>query len=160
MKRAQGNPTADLLECTNPVKNKWRVRWDVQTDSDGNTSYMEHEFNHRPSDDEIHALVIDWINAQTDETIRSGFSYDGALVWLSQENQFNYKAAYDLALQTDGATLPVTFKLGTDDEPLYRSFSDLQSLHDFYTKAMQHIQDTLAQGWKKKDEFNIENYRI
>ena len=38
-------------------------------------------------------------------------------VWLSSENQFNYKAAYDLAVQTGGATLPVTFKFGTDEVP-------------------------------------------
>lgn len=29
-------------------------------------------------------------------------------MWLSQENQYDYKAAYDLAFQTDGKTLPVS----------------------------------------------------
>ena len=28
-------------------------------------------------------------------------------IWLSSENQFNYKVAYDLALQTNGANLPI-----------------------------------------------------
>lgn len=30
MKRVEGSAGVSLLECVNPVKNKWRVRWDVQ----------------------------------------------------------------------------------------------------------------------------------
>ena len=89
-----------------------------------------------------------------------GFIYEDMPVWLSGENQFNYKAAHDLAVQTGGATLPVTFKFGTDEEPRYRTFGKLEELTDFYTKAMKHIQDTLADGWKKKDAFNPEEYRV
>ena len=52
---------------------------------------------------------MSWYNSQTDAAILSGFAYNGAHVWLSVENQYNYKAAYDLAVQTGGETLPVTF---------------------------------------------------
>lgn len=78
---------------------------------------------------------------------------------LSGENQFNYKSAYDLAVQTGGGTLPVTFKFGTDMEPVYRTFETLEELTDFYTKAMRHIQNALADGWEKKDAFDINLYR-
>ena len=81
-------------------------------------------------------------------------------VWLSAENQFNYKAAYDLAIQTAGATLPVTFKFGTDDVPCYHTFLTVEELTDFYTKAMRHIQFALATGWNNKDAFNLESYRV
>ena len=63
-------------------------------------------------------------------------------------------------MQNGGATLPVTFKFGTDEEPRYRTFRKLEELTDFYTKAMKHIQDTLADGWKKKDAFDPEKYRV
>ena len=115
MKRAQGSLEVKLLECVNPIKNKWRVRWDVQEHDDGTADYMEAELTHKPTDEEIKDLVRKWYNQQTDAAILSGFSYEGAPVWLSQENQYNYKAAYDLAVQTDGKTLPVTFKFGTDE---------------------------------------------
>lgn len=147
-----------LLECTNPVRNKWRIRWDVQTDADGSTSYMEEEFAHKPSAEEIRNAVISWYNEQTDEAILTGFSWNGTPVWLSQENQYNYKAAYDLAVQTAGATLPVTFKFGTEEEPVYHTFTSLDEATDFYTKAVAHIQDTLADGWKKKDAFDVSLY--
>ena len=160
MKRVEGNAGVRLLECTSPARNKWRVRWDVQESENGTASYMEEEFNHKPTDDEIRSTVISWYNGQTDEAILSSFSYGDVPVWLSSENQFNYKSAYDLAVQTGGATLPVTFKFGTDTEPVYHTFDTLEELTDFYTKAMRHIQDTLADGWKKKDAFNLDLYRV
>lgn len=160
MRRVEGSTGVKLLECVNPVKGKWRVRWDVQELEDGAASYMEEEFGYKPTDEEIRNTVMAWYNGQTDAAILSGFSYEDTPVWLSSENQFNYKSAYDLAVQTDGATLPVTFKFGTDILPAYRKFETLEELTEFYTKAMKHIQDTLAEGWKKKDAFDLEQYRI
>ena len=159
MMRANGAQGVKLLECTNPVKDKWRVRWDVHDKEDGSADYMEAEFKGKPTEDTIKNMVADWYNEQTNETILSGFSWNGMSVWLSTENQFNYKAAYNLAIQSGGKTLPVTFKFGTDDVPCYHTFTDIDELADFYTKAMQHIQNTLADGWKSKDNFNLELYR-
>ena len=79
-------------------------------------------------------------------------------MWLSQENQYNYKAAYDLAVQTEGKTLPVTFKFGTDEEPVYRTFETLEEIADFYTKTVAFIQGVLADGWKKKDAIDLSLY--
>ena len=110
MRRVEGSAGVSLMECTNPVKDKWRIRWDVQEKENGSASYMEEEFGHKPTDEEIRTLVMSWYNSQTDAAILSGFAYNGAPVWLSTENQYNYKAAYDLAVQTGGETLPVTFK--------------------------------------------------
>lgn len=158
--RVQGSAGVSLIEQVNPVKDKWRIRWDVQQGDDGSATYWEAEFDHKPTEAEIKTTVVGSINDETDSSILSGFTYDSALVWLSQENQFNYKAAYDLAVQTDGKTLPVTFKFGTDDVPVYHEFDTLDELADFYTKAMQHIQDTLAAGWKRKDSFSVSDYKV
>ena len=147
-----------LLECTNPVLGKWRVRWGVEAKEDGSATYMEEELDHRPDADEIRSLVSEWYNSRTDERILSGFEYDGQPVWLSSENQFNYKAAYDLAVQTNGKNLPVTFKFGTDNVPYYKKFDTVADLQDFYVKVMRHIQDVLQNGWKKKDALDLALY--
>ncbi len=160
MRRAQGNPGIRLLECTNPVKDKWRIRWDVQTKDDGTASYMEEEFTHKPDGEEIRSTVMAWHNSRTDSAILSGFSYEGVPVWLSTENQLNYKSAHDLAIQTDGANLPVTFKFGTDAEPVYRTFDTTEELAAFYTAAMEHIRNVLTDGWKNKDAFDLDSYRV
>ena len=158
MKRVEGCADVKLMECVSPAKDKWRIRWDIQPQSDGSANYMEAEFCHKPSEEEIKQTIVGWFNSEVDATILSGFEWNGMKVWLSSENQFNYKAAYDLAVQTAGQTLPVTFKFG-NEEPCYYTFDTVEVLTDFYTKAMLHIQHTLSDSWKKKDAFDIEQYR-
>ena len=160
MQRIEGTAGVKLIECVSPARNKWRIRWDVQEHDDGSADYMETEFGYKPTLDEIKATVIGWYNKQTDDAILSGFEYEGNLVWLSSENQFNYKAAYDLAVQTDGATLPVKFKFGTDEQPVYRIFDNMADLTEFYTSAMRFIQNTLDAGWQRKDTFRLELYQM
>ena len=115
MRRVEGTSGVKLLECVSPARKGWRVRWDVQEREDGSASYMEEGFIGKPGPDTIKSVITGWYNDQTDREILSGFVYEEMPVWLSGENQFNYKAAYDLAVQTGGATLPVTFKFGTDE---------------------------------------------
>lgn len=160
MRRIEGTAGVRPIECIHPAKNKWRIRWDIQTHDDGSATYMEEGFNHRPTDEEIRQTIIGWYNAKTEENILAGFEWNGMKVWLSTENQFNYKAAYDLAIQTNGATLPVTFKFGTDDAPCYHTFNSVGELADFYTKAMTHIQSSLKRGWNNKDAFCLDTYTL
>lgn len=159
MLRVQGNPNTPRIECVNPVKNKWRIRWDYQQRQDGTTDFMEDEFTHKPSLDEVRSLVIQWYNDDIDRRILSGFYFENNVVWLSAENQLNYKVAFDLAVQTNGASLPVTIKLGNDDKPVYRVFSQLDDFRTFYTAALTYIQQTIADGWKLKDNFNTDDYK-
>ena len=48
--------------------------------------------------------------------------------------------------------LPVTFKFGSDEQPEYHTFTQLEELKDFYTKAVGFIQTVLAEGWEKKGQ--------
>ena len=108
---------------------------------------------------EVKDAIIGDINARTDEKIVSGFVWTPAAggdpipVWLSTENQFNFKSAYDLAVQKNGATLPVTFKMGEDADgnPVYHTFETMEDADDFYIKAVTYINQTLAEGWAEKD---------
>lgn len=167
MKRIKGTDGVALVECVNPITNKWRVRWDVQanagTDEKGEpekgVNYMEEEFACKPTFPMIKELITGWFNQSIDGKILSGFVWNGFPVWLSTENQFNYKAAYDLAVQTNGTTLPVTFKFGLDETPEYHEFKTLDELTDFYTKSVAFIQDTLKEGWMKKDSFDFTAYQ-
>lgn len=116
--------------------------------------------NGKPSFDIAKAAIIADIDSQTDEIIISGFVWNDIPVWLSSENQFNFKAAYDLAVQSDGASLPVTFKLGelSDGTPVYHTFEEMSDAQDFYVKAVAHINATLARGWQRKDAIDWEAY--
>lgn len=159
MKRGYGTMGVALVERYSPHKNNWRVRCDIRPDErdygegvdSSAVTFMYEDYNHKPTIDEIKAVVLAWHNEQIDEQIVSGFKWRGYDVWLSTENQFNYKAAYDLAVQTNGASLPVTFKFGSTFEPLYYTFESLADISDFYVSAMSYINSTLAEGWREKD---------
>lgn len=100
------------------------------------------------------------MNEDIDMKILSGFEWNGMAVWLSSENQFNYKAAYDLAVQTGGANLPVMFKFGTTENPVYHTFESVDELTQFYVSAMSYINMTLNEGWRMKDSINWDAYKI
>ena len=106
-----------------------------------------------------HDVIAD-INAQTDEKILCGFVWEGKSVWLSSENQFNFKAAYDLAVQTKGKSLHVKFKIGetAEGEPVYHTFEDIEEFTDFYTKAIAFINTCLNEGWELKDSIDWSDY--
>ena len=111
------------------------------------------------------AIIAD-INARTDEKIVGGLVWTPQAggnpipVWLSTENQFNFKSAYDLAVQKQGATLPVTFKMGEDEEgnPVYHTFETMEDADDFYLQAVAYINTTLSAGWSEKDSIDWTPY--
>ena len=138
-------------------KSSWRIRWNIEK-SENLYSYNEAEFNRKPSLQEIKNTILASFNEDIDSKILSGFTWNDMQVWLSSENQFNYKTAYDLAVQTNGSSLPVTFKFGSSDNPKYHTFETLEDLSDFYIKAANHVIKTLDEGWKLKDAIDWSNY--
>jgi hypothetical protein len=129
--------------------------------------YFDKRKTPKPTIEQIKEAVTSDINAQTDEKILHGMIWtpasggDAIPVWLSTENQFNFKSAYDLAVQTNGATLPVTFKMGEDEEgnPIYHTFETMEDANDFYLKAVAHINQCLNEGWQRKDSIDWNDYK-
>lgn len=119
-------------------------------------TWAEEIFHGIPTEAQMREVVNRYYNQVTDRRILEGFRWNGVPVWLSTENQFNYKATHDLAVQTGGATLPVTFKLGTDEEPSYVTFNTVDEISAFYTAALAYIQECYTDGWKQKDAFDAQ----
>lgn len=122
-------------------------------EEDGQGFDYRHRFDHRPTASEVLKVITDHVDSLTDQKILTGYRWQGKNVYLSSENQFNFKAAYDVAVQTEGAQLPIKFKLGEDAEglPMYHTFNSMNAFTDFYTGAISFIQQTLAAGWEEKD---------
>lgn len=122
-------------------------------EEDGQGYDYRHRFGHIPTKDEVLETIVNHVNSLTDEKILSGFVWNGINVWLSTENQFNFKAAFDVSAQTNGAWLPIKFKLGErNGEPVYHVFDTMEGFTDFYTRAMAYIMQTLNEGWEEKDK--------
>lgn len=147
---------------------RWKIHFGFEpyyeVDEEGNKTetqlgtWTEAIVPFKPSLEQLKKLILDAINKEVDEKILSGFVWKDMPVWLSTENQFNYKAAYDLAVMSSGQSLPVMFKFGTTENPVYYHFSTLDDISDFYVSAMTYINTTLAEGWQKKDAIDWSVY--
>lgn len=142
---------ADALVCLS--KTNYLLIFGFDKDADGNGFTYRKYYDHKPTVREIKADISELINKQTDAKILNGFAWNGKPVYLSTENQMNFKAAYDFARDSEGATLPIKFKLGedADGEPVYHTFTKFETLSEFVTKATMFVVATLAEGWSKKD---------
>ena len=86
---------------------EWAVRWDFKPkyDSEGQETgvywYEEERLLHIPQLDEIKVMITEWQNLQMDGEILTGCRCNGMQIWLSMENQFNYKSVFDLAAMTE-----------------------------------------------------------
>lgn len=160
MRQGQGSAGTMLLECIDPNSNKWRVRWNMKPiEGSSDVAYTEEDFDHKPTEDEVRALITEWYNKQTEERILSGMVWNDIPVWLSTENQMNFKAAYDLAVQTQGSTLPIKFKLGErDGNAIYHTFTTMDEFTDFYTSCVNFIMQCIGDGWNEKDSVEFSAY--
>lgn len=161
-----------LLASYLPLREEWSrivASYGLVPEPDGvNATWHEVEFAKKqypsPAKEDIRKAIIADINRQTDEKILTGFRWTVlhgadkgkvASVWLSQENQANYKAYHDGAVYyPQVVTLPVTFKIGEtgDGAPVYEVFEKKEELSQFYLQVLAYIQTCLEEGWKLKDE--------
>lgn len=142
--------------CIDPKNDVWLIRWHIDEPQDGWVKVESCQVVGKPTLERIKAAVISWRNAEIDRAILSGHRWRGMPVWLSPENQQNYKATFDLAMQFAGdvGALPVTFKFGTELDPVYHKFTTLEELQDFYLSTVQYVKHVLAEGWERKDNIN------
>ena len=140
------------------------INFDMQdAPTEGYCTYAQAVFNKKQhpdlSIDTVKEAILAQINDDVKANIITGFSWDGHPVWLSIENQTNYKSAYDLAIQTEGDTLPYVIRVGADDSaPDYIRFNNRSDFADFYRAMVSHIQQCLANGWQLKDSIEWDRY--
>lgn len=121
-------------------------------EDDGNGYNYRHVFTHKPSLQECKDVIVGMIRERVQNTILSGLKYKGSMVWLSAENQRNYDAYASLG------EVPVTVKLGTDDEPVFYTFEDADELKEFYALTVRHIRDAIAEGWREIQAIDWSEY--
>ena len=116
------------------------------------------ELTYKPTPNKIKELVYNKINQQVEFIITNCFIWNVYKVYLTKENQADYKMYYDLAFQTNGESLPVTVKFEKSGKDEYYTFDLLSEFTDFYTKMVKHINKSLSDCWKIKENFHIEDY--
>lgn len=155
------NLKSKYVPLSKMASGRWKLHFGFtpyyEVDEEGNKTetnlgtWTEMWLSGKPSIEQVKGIILDVMNKEIDQKILSGFVWKDMSVWLSSENQFNYKAAYDLAVMSQGKSLPVTFKFGTTEQPVYHTFESLEDISNFYLSAMTYINKTLEDGWKLKD---------
>lgn len=152
------------------------VSYGLQVEPDGehatwNEVYFYKKKVGRPSKEQIKDAIIADIDERTVERITKGYEWTvlhGAdegrtvKVWLSMENQFNFKAACDKAVKKDGENLPVKFKLGQDanGNPVYHTFESVEELSAFVDQGEEYVHRCVTEGWDFKDSIDWSEYEI
>lgn len=141
------------LELINPYKDTWFVRWNVRdSEEEGCKMWDEEEFDHKPTREEIATVINQSINEKTSNKIQSGFMYNEKQIWLSEQNQLNYKMLFDS--KQDG----IVIKCGDDINPEYITFDKFEDFEQFYNKVTLFIYNSLKEGWELKDSIDYSVY--
>lgn len=115
-------------------------------------------FDSKPSLVEIKEAFEEMFNKSTENMITNNFVYDGNNISLTKENQMNYKAAYDLAMQTNGANLPYKIKASKNGVRNYIIFENTVEFTQFYVAMNKFINKCLEDGWAAKDAIDYSVY--
>lgn len=128
----------------------------LYTDERGATYEYRHTFDHKPTWEEVKAVLVEAINEHTKEVILNGFVWSGERVWLSDENQRNFIMIEKLT--SENYPLNVKINEDADGEPIYYTFVSDEEFAAFSKLASQHVIDTWMAGWNEKDELNPETF--
>lgn len=170
MTRVHGGEGLPVVELASRRLQHYRVRTDFRPSEEGGVTFIETMFPYKPALQEVKDFVIAVINADTDETILSGYQWTvlhgedagkTVNVWLSAENKENYKAKYDTAKDDpELAVWPAKFKVSENDDktPVYEYFADVNELKAFYYGGLSFIEATVNAGWVKKDSYDWTPY--
>lgn len=126
----------------------------------GDCTYKSFVIKSKLSANQIVNLIYNIIDEETKHSIINLFKWNGYSIYLSTENQMNYKNAFDLAVASNSESLPVTFKFKKDGKTAYYTFDMISELKDFYMAINKHINSCLELGWQRKDAVNVEDYKI
>lgn len=138
-------------------RNKWEVIFGYGEDGLGGYN-LRLQTKTKPTKEELQKLLTDTVNASVSDKILHGMKWEGRQVWLSQENQMNYKIAYDQAVVTSGKSLPLVIKLGDEYSPEYVEFKTLDEVGKFWDAVVKHISDCIKEGWQEKDAIDWDKF--
>lgn len=138
---------------------KWEVIYGFGKDNENDETGYNYrlQYSYRPRLENIKKDIIETVNEIVRDRILQGMRFRGHLVWLNAENQRNYADWYGLAVISD-SNLPVTVKLGLDEEPVEVTFNTLEEITEFYEAVANHIRETVTTGWQMKKNINWEEY--
>lgn len=144
----------------NEKTKKYIVSWGLKNIGGDNYQWDYYLFNYKPSINDIKNIINNSINEKTKQYITNKFEWNGMSIYLSLENQIDYKLLLDTTLLLDGANLPEKVKFKVNGENFYYSFETIDDMKDFIIAMNNHIRKHINNGNNSKDEINYDDYII
>lgn len=149
---------ADLapIECINPRRDRWAVRWDIHQEQDAGWFASEVVVDHRPTVEEIREIITAHIDATTQNDIVNGFSWKGKPVKLTDTAQRNFLFAVftvDRTGEIDREQFVGLLDAQTDAEAA-------DELADMVSAIWGHIQQKRADGITAKNAVDFSKYAL
>lgn len=142
-----------------------------ETHAEWNEVYVYKKQRSSLSFAEIKKAIKDDIDSDTDDKILCGYEWtilhgddEGKTVkvWLSKENQNNFKAKHDAAKEyPDLVTFPMKYKVSEDENEnaIYEVFESFEELVRFFVGGLGYIETCYQAGWAIKDSIDFSVYK-
>lgn len=139
-----------LMECINPRRDRWIIRFDKHSetidDGTGNSieavGYRKEVLNYQPTLDEIKAIVADAISEYDSSSEVNGFTLNGTTMWLDKQTRTSLMQTVSAGEEDGETTLwsgtipPVSFSM--KNSVLKQILTELET----YAKATYDVTQT------------------
>ena len=142
----------------NDKSNKYIVSWGLTNIGGINYKWNYEIFDKKPSINTIKKTINNYINSQTRYCIENKFRWNDMSIYLSIENQIDYKLLFDTTTLLEGSNLPAKVKFKINGESIYYNFETIEDMKDFIIAMNNHIRACLEVGNKAKEEINYDDY--
>ena len=140
------------------INDKYIICWGLTHHGKDIYSWNYASLTYKPSIDKIKDIINSYYNELTKTNIENNFKWNGMNIFLSIENQIDYKLLFDTTVLLNGKNLPedVKFKIGKNN--FYYTFEDIDDMKDLIVAMNNHIRKYLKEGYKLKESIDYEDY--
>ena len=155
-KKIQCSGTLAPIECINPKRDRWAVRWNHQQEEGESWTALEAVTEGKPTKAEVETAISKHIDEETQQGIINGFVWNDKPVKLTDSTQRNFLfAAYSLdhTGEIDRAEFSGILAATTDAEAA-------DELRDIVAAMWQHIKTQRRKGINRKSEFDFSQFDL
>lgn len=144
------------IECINPRRDRWAVRWNHRNDEERGWLAMEMITDGRPTTDEIREAIAEYYDAQTQNRIVNTFFWKGKKVRLTDTAQRNFLfAVYSLDRTGEIDRAPFIGLLEADTDA-----AAADELGDMVAAMWTHIKECRTAGIEAKNAVDYSLYEL
>ena len=142
------------------INNKYVISWGLEKVNDDSYKWKYFVSNNKISKNEIKDIINAYVNSEVKKSIENKFEWNSMHIYLSLENQIDYKLLFDVTMLQNGKNLPETIKFKVNGENIFYEIESIEEFKDFIIKMNNHIRTCIKIGNNIKESINYVDYQI